>query len=161
MDLSKLTKADRILFGAGIVFMISTFLTWFSVSILGVSAGANAWDVGFLWGRLPFFISLVLLVWIGLARFSTVKLPDEIPALYLAGGGLVALLPILKLLIGEDAGGLSVDRGFGLVVAVVAGVGVAFGGFLKFQEAGGDIDELKSQIKSTAEGLGGDKKPDA
>ena len=64
MDLTKLTKADKILFGAGIVFLVSTFLDWFTVSIAGFSAGATGWDVGFLWAGLPFFIVLGMMVWV-------------------------------------------------------------------------------------------------
>ena len=102
MDLSKLTKADKILFGAGLVFLISTFLPWFSVDFGVAEASWNGWDAGFLWGGVTFFVVLAMLVWVGLRRFSSTKLPAELPPLYLAGGVGVALLVILKLLIGEN-----------------------------------------------------------
>lgn len=148
MDFSKLTKGDQILGGAGIVFLITTFLSWFTIDFLGVSISANGWDVGFLWARLPFFIVLGMIIWIALKRFSGASLPADIPALYLVGGGLTLLLPFLKLLIGEDG---PVSRAFGLFLAVIAGAGVAFGGFLKFTEGGGKIDELKGQLAGMAD----------
>ncbi len=156
MDFTKLTKADRIIGGAGLLFLISTFLSWFEISLGGFgSASGSGWDVGFFWGRFPFFIVLGMLVWIGLRSFSAVKLPPQIPALFLAGGGLTLLLPLLKLLIGEDApGGIDVSRSFGLFLAVLAGAGVAFGGYLKFIEGGGKIDELKAQMSGMADQLG-------
>ena len=151
MDFSKLTKGDQILGGAGIVFLISTFLSWFSISFAGFSVSASGWDVGFIWARLPFFLVLGLLVWVGLRHFSSVKLPPDIPALYLAGGACAFLLPLLKLLVGEDG---PISRGFGLYLAVLAGAGVAFGGFLKFTEGGGKIHELKAQVSGMADQLG-------
>ena len=153
MDLSKLTKGDKILFGAGLVFLISTFLDWFTIDFLGRSVGGTGWDVGFLWGGLPFFIVLGLLVWVGLRRFSSLKLPSELPPLYLAGGAAVLVLVAFKFIIGED----HFSRAFGLFLALIAAVGVAFAGFLKFQEGGGDIETLKAQMKAKASELG-DKK---
>jgi hypothetical protein len=151
MDLTKLTKGDRVLAGAGVVFLISTFLAWFEISALGFSVSGSGWDVGFLWGRLPFLIALAMLAWVGVRRFTTAKLPDDIPALYLAGGALVFLLPLLKLVIGEDG---PVSRSFGLFLAVLAGAGVAFAGYLKFLEGGGKVDELKGQFASLADQVG-------
>ena len=153
MDLTKLTKADKILFGAGIVFLISTFFDWFTISFGGRSAGGTGWDVGFLWGGLPFFIVLGLMIWVGLRRFSSVKLPTELPPLYLAGGASAFILVLFKFIIGET----HFSRAFGLFLAVLAAAGVAFAGFLKFTEAGGDIDTLKAQVKAKAGELG-DKK---
>ena len=152
MDFSKLSKGDKILGGAGLLFLISTFLPWFEFSFAGLgSVSANGWDVGFLWAGLPFFIVLGMLVWIGLRSFSAVKLPPQIPALFLAGGALTFLLPFLKLLIGEDG---PISRAFGLFIAVLAGAGVAFGGYLKFLEGGGKLDELKAQMSGMADQIG-------
>jgi hypothetical protein len=151
MDLNKLSLADKILFGSGIVFMISTFLGWFTFA--GFSG--SGWDVGFLWGRLPFFIVLAMLIWVGLKQFSSTTLPAEIPPLYLVGGGLVALLPLLKLIIGEDGKGLvNFSRGFGLFLAVLSGIGFGYGALQKFLAGGGDLDQVKAQLKAKAEGLG-------
>jgi hypothetical protein len=163
MDMSKLSKADLILGGSGVIFLISTFLAWFSVDLgggIGNIGDGNGWDVGFLWGRLPFFIVLAILVWVGLSRFSTVKLPTTIPVLYLVGGGLVALLVVLKFVIGEDIDGLAgsgveVSRSFGLFLAVIASLGVAFGSFLKFTEAGGKLDQATSDLKGLGSQIGG------
>ncbi len=148
MDFSKLTKADQIIGGSGILLLIASFLSWFSFSLAGFSASANGWDVGFLWGRLPVLVVLAMIVWIGLRRFSSVSLPAEIAPLYLAGGA-IALLPLLKLLVGES--GLS--RSFGLMLAAITGVGVAFGTYLKFLEVGGKIDQLKGQASTFAGSL--------
>jgi hypothetical protein len=150
MDLSKLTKGDKVLAGTGIVFLISTFLAWFKVDLgipsgLGISTDLSfsGWDVGFGWGKLPFFIVLAMLVWVGVKKFSSAKLPDELPVLYLVGGAVVAALVVLKLLFGYHG----VDRAFGLYLAVLSALGVAFAGFLKFTESGGKLNEVQGQLK--------------
>jgi hypothetical protein len=147
MDFTKLTQGDKILGGAGIVFMISTFLSWFSISGFGISISGNGWDVGLIYARLPFFLVLGMIVWIVLRTMGTIKLPADIPALYLAGGACALLLPLFWLIIGDIG---QASKSFGVFVSVLAGAGVAFGGFLKFTEGGGKLDELKSQASSLA-----------
>ena len=151
MDLKKLTTSDKILFGAGLVFLISTFFNWFEVSGGGFTVGATGWDVGFQWAGLPFFTVLAMMIWVGVQRFSKTQLPTEIAPLYLVGGVGVALIVLLKLIIGEDG---PIDRAFGLYLASIAAIGVAFAGFLKFQEGGGDLNTLRSQLKAKAGEMG-------
>ena len=142
MDFSKLSKGDQIFAGGVLVFFIAMFFDWFSVDAGPISIGANGWDYGF-WGVLMFLILLVLLVVLGLARFgnaaSIPKLPW--PAIFLAGSGFVALMTILKLLIGEDD---PFGRSFGIFLAVAGALLAVFGAFMKFKEGGGKVDDLKS-----------------
>jgi hypothetical protein len=153
MDFSKLTTAEKALFGSGIVFVLSTFLTWFKLGddlqLLGIDYSVSGWDVGFLWGPLPALIALGILAWVGLKRFSTVALPDDIAPLYL-GGVLACALPALKFLIGVN----SFSRGFGLILAILSGGAFAFASFLKFIESGGKVDEIKGQLSGMADQLG-------
>ncbi len=155
MDINKLTRGEQIIGVAAIVFIISTFLPWFSASFEGFglseTSTANGWDVGFLWGRFPALIALVMLVWIILDKLTDVTLPDLPVArgqLLLGLGALVALLVVLKLLIGEDGGvsgaeaamldefGVKISRSWGLFVAVIAAIALAVGGFFAMQEDG-------------------------
>ena len=157
MDLSKLTKADKIIFGSGLVFFIAMFLDWFSIDIVGLTSyGINGFDVTFFWGWLPLLIVLGMCGWIGARTFSSAKLPDQIPQLYLAGAAAVPLLVVFKLLIGQD----NFSRAFGLFVALIAAAAFGFGAFLKFTEQGGDIDAVKAQLKAKADELSDKAKPD-
>jgi hypothetical protein len=152
MDLSKLSKPDRIIGGAGALFVLSSLLPWFSLD--GIGGGAlNGLDYG-LWGVIPVLIVIGIVGWICAKRFSSVALPGDIPALYLAGAAAVVLLPLVKFLIGQGDGirgvTLDFDRSIGLFVAIFAGAGFAFGAFLKFLEGGGKVDELKGQMSTLA-----------
>jgi hypothetical protein len=143
VDLSKLTLSDKIIAGSGILLFIAYFLPWFKVDGFGDSVSWSGGDVGFLWSTFPMLIGLVMAGVVIASKMFDVKLPDlPIPwgQALLGAGALAALLVVLKLLIGEDY----VDRAYGLFIAAIAAIGLAVGGYLKFQEgdtapsAGGD-----------------------
>ena len=146
MDLKKLSLGDQIIGGSGIVLFIASFLTWFKADVKGLgalgfsaSASANAWDVGFL-GWFPVLLGLALVGLVAVRNFAPqVKLPDlPLPwgQVEFIVGVVAALLLVLKFLIGEDDGGGVVDisRGFGLFIAVLAGIGLAVGGYFNWKQ---------------------------
>ncbi len=140
MDLNKLTTSDKVVAGSGLLLFIASFLPWFGID--GFSgANGNGWDAGFLWGGLPALLGLVAAGVVLATKLGDVKLPD-LPITWgqalLAAGALSAVLVVLKLLIGHEicAFGecLDLDRKWGLFVAAIAAIGLAVGGFLKYQE---------------------------
>jgi len=136
--MNKLTTSDKIIAGSGIVLFIAYFLPWFKVDFgpLGGSASASGSDVGFFWATLPMLLGLIAAGVVIANKLFDVKLPDlPIPwgQAFLGAGALAALLVVLKLLIGEDPSSI-VKRAFGLFLAALASLGLAAGGFLKFQE---------------------------
>lgn len=149
MDFSKLKTSDWVIGASGLVLLIASFLDWFTVSVEGNefvgggSASGNGWDVGFFWAGIPVLLGLAMIAVVAIRAFSPeTKLPD-LPigwgqALFIAGA-VAAVIVLLKLLIGEDvdgaeAFGLEVKRAFGLFLATLAAIGLAAGGFLKWQE---------------------------
>ncbi|MEA3019863.1 MAG: hypothetical protein QOI47_1387 [Actinomycetota bacterium] len=144
MDLKKLSRTEQIICGSAIVMLIASFLPWFTASYKGfASTSVNAWSgsVGFFWGIVPTLIALVMLAHIVITHFvEGVKLPDWPWArIHLIGGIAAAVLVILKLLIGIDTGGaaalgVSVSRGIGIFLAALAGLGLAYGGFMYNKE---------------------------
>ena len=166
MDLSKISKGGQIFAGAGIVFLIASFLPWYSLEYGGfdgigaVSQSANAWgDISFLWGSLWALLLLGGAVLLILPAFGVTA--PKLPAVaFLAVGALATIFTLLKLLIGEDDApelGISIDASFGLYLAIIAAAAAAFGGFLMFKESGGDLNDLKdmNKMKSQFGGTGG------
>jgi hypothetical protein len=144
VDLNKLNTSDKVVVGSGLLLFIAYFLPWFKYDFgpIGGSVSFKGGDIGFLWATLPMLLGLVAVGVVIANKLFDVTLPDlPIPwgQAFLAAGGLAALLVVLKLLTGYH----SVDRAFGLFIATIAALGLAAGGFLKFQEgdapsAGGD-----------------------
>jgi hypothetical protein len=135
----KLTTSDKVVAGSGLLLFIASFLPWFGFE--GFSESGNGWDVGFFWGGIPALLGLAAAGVVLATKLGDVKLPD-LPITWgqaiLAAGALSALIVVLKLLIGhEECGGgfcFDFDRKWGLFVAAIAAIGLAAGGFLKFQE---------------------------
>ncbi len=147
MDISKISKGGLVFIGGSIVFLIASFLDWFTfdygVDVPGFAdVGFNGWDVGFLWCGLWVIVFLGLAVTLALPAFGT-EPPKIPPIVYLGAGALGALLVILKLLIGETG----FDRGLGMYLAAIAAIVVAGGGFLVFQESGGSLGDLSNVNK--------------
>lgn len=137
MDLNKLTTSDKVIAGSGILLFIAYFMPWFKVDFgPGGSVSASGGDVDFIWSTFPMLIGLVMAGVVIASKLFDVKLPDlPVPwgQVHLGLGGLAALLVVLKLLMGEDPSSV-VERAFGLFIAAIAAIGLAAGGFLKFQE---------------------------
>jgi len=142
MDFSKLSLGDKVLAGSGIALFIFSFFPWFEWSAFGYSATQNGWHF-FMTGIIPTLLGLVLVAWVVATKVADVDLPElPIPEglLLLIIGGLAAVLVVLRLLIGGDDAGTDVlDRTFGMFLATIAALGLAGGGFLKFQESGGEM----------------------
>ena len=160
MDISKLSKGDKLVAGGAVAFLVSMFLPWFSFSAGPYEASANGWDFGF-WGVLMMIVLLAAAALVVLpAAGKTVNAPAII---VLAITAVAALFTVLKLLIGQNG----LDRSFGLFLAVLGAGAAAFGGFLKFQESGGSVadlkdpNKLKGQMKSGFSTLAADLKDGA
>lgn len=136
MDINKLSLPEKIISASAIVLFIASFLPWFKLG----PYSANGWDTGFLWGGIPTLLGLVMLAQIGISNFAeNVKLPElPWPKVHLGAGIVAALLVVLKLLVGASGSTgfatIDFDRGFGLILAALAAIGLAVGGFLNFKE---------------------------
>ena len=140
MDLNKLTQGEKIIAGSAIALLIFSFFPWYGVdvNIAGFSRSYNrsGWDY-FLFGIIPVLLAVAMVVLIALNRFTETKLPDPpLPwgQIHLIVGCIAAALVLLKLLIGDDVSGFDLDRKFGIFLALIAGIGLAAGGFVKSRE---------------------------
>ena len=158
MDLSKISKGGQIFAGAGIVYLIASFLPWYSLpseyEAIGIDVSYNAWgDIGFLWGSLWALLFLGGAALLILPAFG-VQVPKLPEIAYLIVAGLATVFTVLKLLIGETE---PLSSSFGIYLAVIAAAAAAFGAFTMFKESGGDLNDLKdiNKIKSQFGNSGG------
>lgn len=135
-QLKQLSQGQQIFAGGAVVFLIAYFLPWFTVDAGFVDISANGSDVGALFGTIPLLLSLAMLAIIVIRALKPdAGLPDWPWAQVTLGvGAFCAAVVVLKLLIGEDDGGLGIiSRGYGLFIATIAAIAMAAGGFLEFQ----------------------------
>ena len=139
MDLSKLSRSERIMAGAGLVLFLSTFMPWFKAGPLDW----NGWDVTFIFGGLPALLGLLVAGVVLATKLGNAKMPDlpfSTGQGMLGAGALAALLVLIKLLVGEEVcspfggGCADLDRAWGLYLATLAALALAAGGYLAYQE---------------------------
>jgi hypothetical protein len=124
-----------------VILLFSTFLNWWNATssalkaanALGepVSAHVSGWDTGTL-GKLVFFTALIAIIAVVVDQsdVDTSGSPYAIPVVVLCAGALSVLLVVLRLLDTPS----SVNRAFGLYIALIASVVLLYGGWLKLQE---------------------------
>jgi len=137
VDLNKLSTSEKVIAASGIALLLASFLSWFSFEQL---TSFNAWEIGFLWGRLPVLLGVVMVAHVAITNFAPdLSVPDlPWPRVHLIAGIAAAAIVLLKLLIGESAdtiiGELELDRGIGVFLAALAAIGLGIGGFLYSRE---------------------------
>jgi hypothetical protein len=114
---------------AAVLLFIFTFLPWFSVE------GADSENIWKVSGS-PYDVFLLITVAVGIA--AALGVGSMIPGVTIEGAaallGTVAAITLLWLLIDFPDG---VDRGIGLFLALLAAIGIAYGGYSAAQEEGG------------------------
>jgi len=156
MDFSKFKTPDWLVIGGGVVFLIAGFLDWFTVD---GGPGWGAFDYTFT-GLIPWILIVGSAVITFLLAGGIMKAGGPPWTLIVLGAtGLGALLVLLRLLIGSDAGdqggpsNIDLDRAAGLWIAVIAAIVSVAGAFMAFQAGGGnvrdltDMDKMKSAFK--------------
>jgi hypothetical protein len=141
VDLSKLSTPDKVIFGGAIVYLISMFLPWYGITEGGFDFHNSGWSY-FLGGILPMILIALVVARVAITRFAPdTKLPD-LPVPWsqatLGAAGAAAVIVLLRLLIGSDkvgsiSTGVSLDRKYGLFIALLAAIAVAAGAFMKYQ----------------------------
>lgn len=158
MDLSKLTNGDKVIAGSGIALFVFSFFPWFTVDAAFIDYSESGWDY-FFTGIVPTLLGLALVGYVVVTKLiDGVKLPElpvGWPLVVLGAGALAGVLVLLRLLIGGDDEGTGVlDRSFGLFLATLSAIGLAFGSFLKFKEEGGELPTKGGGTPGTGTGTG-------
>lgn len=132
MDIRERVQVSDWVSGIGaIILLISVFLEWYKVSVMGFSAGGSGLDAT----KLCIIIILAALAAIAIVilRIADVDL-DAIPVpmsfVMMGLGGISALIVILRILIHQKGLGVS----YGIFISLVASAAVIVGGVLMQRE---------------------------
>lgn len=134
MDLSKLTTGDKVIAGSGIALFIFSFFPWFGIDVGFASYSESGWSS--IFSLLAILVGIAMVVVVLLPAFG-VDLPElGMPwsQILLIAGIVAAALILLQLLVGSSTAGVDLDRKIGVFLGLIAGIGLAAGGFLKKQE---------------------------
>ena len=109
-------------------------MDWYAGSGVGVKLAVIGWHSGVL-GKLVFFIGLAVLALVAL-RESGFELPPNVPEslLVLGLGALATIFVLIRVISIPDAVLPADGRGIGIWIALLAALGVIFGGLLRAAE---------------------------
>ncbi len=131
-DMSSMSTAAKILLGAGILYIIDTFLPWqrvcidIGLDIPGASGCASASGASGI-GVLNLILAIALVAWEGMSLAGVdIKAPKALVSAGLAGA--LVIFTILKIVIDSEA--IYFFAWIGLVLALVIG----YGGYMRWQE---------------------------
>ena len=119
---------------AGLVLMLSPFMSWYAGSGEGPTIAVIGWHTGVL-GKLVFALGAAVLA-LGLLRELGVELPPAVPEslVIVLIGALATIFVLIRLISIPDRFFPWDGRGIGIWIALAAAVGVIVGGILRASE---------------------------
>jgi hypothetical protein len=127
------TPTEGLAWLSAIVFTLSSFMSWYTISDGSLTVAVTAWHTGAL-GKLVFFLGLATVVLL-LLRGTGVGLPAAVPlGMAILGLGTVGTILVLVRVfsIPDDFDGFG--RSIGLWVSLLSAIGIAVAGFLRGAE---------------------------
>ena len=122
LELSRLTNSDRVTGIGSLLLIVSLFLPWYGVNLLGISAEADGLTVhGYLYIVLLLCVAIIayLVMWAGFEELP-VRLPLSHQQRLLAASGLNTALVLLAFLTKPDGTGWRFGAFAGLLAALAA-----------------------------------------
>ena len=126
---------ERIGWLAGLVLMLSSFMSWYSgQSIEGPTLAVIGWHTGAI-GKLVFFIGLAVIA-LAVLREAGVELPASLPEslVGIALGALGTILVLVRLISIPDTFAGTSGRAIGIWIALLSAIAVIVSGLLRAGE---------------------------
>lgn len=136
MDLSKLSAAEKIIAGSAAALFIVSFLPWFGLGNFNNTAWNNPLS------SFAVIVGILMVVQILIFHSKASRLPKPpVPwgQVHLILGVAALALILLQALVGDEVAALGIlsaelDRKYGLFLGLLAGAGLAYGGFRRSKE---------------------------
>lgn len=129
------STGNRIAWVAGLVLMLSAFMSWYSgSSVEGPTLSVTGWNTGTI-GKIVFFLGLLLVV-LAILREAGIELPPSIPeSLVTIGlGALATVLVLIRLISIPDTFAGTSNRSIGLWIGLLSALAVIVAGLLRAGE---------------------------
>lgn len=132
--LKDLTLGEKIVAAAGVLFLIDSFLPWYSVDFGGAfgvsySYTRNGWQSpGAIWSLLAVLLGIAMAAQVIISKLGLAELPDKLGNLswgqvHMFAGIAALVLVVIKFLNEHQF------LGFGMWIGFICAAGLAFGGF--------------------------------
>jgi hypothetical protein len=117
----------------GLVLALSSFMSWYTVSLEGFTASVTGWHTGLL-GKLVFFVGAAVLVLL-ILRATGVELPPSVPlGMVIALLGAAATVFVLVRLISIPDDVAPAGRSIGIWISLLAALLLIVAGLLRSAE---------------------------
>jgi hypothetical protein len=126
---------ERLAWTAGLMLLVSVFTDWYAGSQAdGLTLSVTGWHTGAL-GKLVFFCALAAL-FLEAFREIGIELPASVPEslVLIALGALSTIFVLIRLISVPDTFFDTAGRGIGLVISLIAAVGLIVAGLLRAAE---------------------------
>jgi hypothetical protein len=165
MDFSKLRTGELVAAVGGLIVLVSMFaFDWYEISgfgglieqfgaTVGVDTGIKAWDGQGFFGTIANLVILAaavaaLTLAVLTATSRNVALPVAASAIT-AGLGIGAVVMVLLRMVFQPGPNEVVDLRFGILLALIGAVIIAYGGWQSMQEEGTTFDEARDQLRTS------------
>jgi hypothetical protein len=161
VDLGKLRRGETIAAAGGLLLLIALFFVdWYSAGVsvtvpggtVSVSGDFGPWDSE---GLLGFIANLVILAAaisaVGLAVLTATSRTIALPVAASAATatlGIAAVVMILLRMIFQPGPNVQVDLKFGILLALIAALIVAYGGWDSMKEEGTTFESARDQLRA-------------
>jgi hypothetical protein len=125
---------ERVTSIAGLVLMLSAFMSWYAGSGDGLTIAVIGWHTGAI-GKLVFLVGLAVVVLVVLREFG-IELPATVPEslVVIVLGSLATILVLIRLISVPDRFFPYEGRGIGIWISLVAALALIVGGLLRAGE---------------------------
>jgi hypothetical protein len=125
---------DTIVWVSALVLALSVCMDWYTGTSAGVDVSVIGWHTG-LYGKLVFFIAVVILAIVVLRRFG-IELPPSVPESFviLALGSLATVFVLIRVIWIPESVLPADGRGIGIWISLLSSLGVIAGGLLRAAE---------------------------
>ena len=146
MDISKLSHGAKVVLVAGIVFLVTSFFNWFTVT--NTSYGQNMWHgIGFLAG----LILLVLIVWQAI-RLANIELEIGVtPSMITAALSVLLVIFTFIRFVSKPGGGLAdsvIDRTIWCWLGLILSIVIVVGAWMNMKAAGESLGDVRDKVQS-------------
>jgi len=154
-DPARVSKAEWIGLGAGLIAFIASFLPWYDWTAGPFGFSVNAWSLGFLaWFPVLLIVAGAVVILVQQLGTNMPQIRVSWPLILLGGAALALVLILIRWLSlsaetdGFAVAGISYGAGFGLYVGLVAAILLGLSQYMVVRSTGQTLADATRQLRN-------------